>query len=80
MEKKLDSYDKAWVFTFHYGQILISALVKVWVSLIMAGTYTIQQCPTFFNLRNSVEEVLKELTEENKETHEEPSLQALFLR
>lgn len=56
-----------------------SALVKVWVSLIMAGTYTIQQCPTFFNLRNSVEEVLKELTE-NKETHEEPSLQALFLR
>lgn len=50
-----------------------SALVKVWVSLIMAGTYTIQQCPTFFNLRNSVEEVLKELTE-NKETHEEPSL------
>lgn len=51
-----------------------SALVKVWVSLIMAGTYTIQQCPTFFNLRNSVEEVLKQLTEENKETHEEPSL------
>lgn len=50
-----------------------SALVKVWVSLIMAGTYTIQQCPTFFNLRKSVEEVLKELTE-NKETHEEPSL------
>lgn len=54
-----------------------SALVKVWVSLIMAGTYTIQQCPTFFNLRNSVEEVLKELMEEpkeTKETHEEPSL------
>lgn len=49
-----------------------SALVKVWVSLIMAGTYTIQQCPTFFNLRNSVEEVLKELMEEPKETHEEP--------
>lgn len=57
-----------------------SALVKVWVSLITAGTYTIQQCPTFFNLRNSVEEVLKELMEEPKETHEEPSLQALFLR
>ena len=57
-----------------------SALVKVWVSLIMAGTYTIQQCPTFFNLRNSVEEVLKELMEEPKETHEETTLQALFLR
>lgn len=51
-----------------------SALVKVWVSLIMAGTYTIQQYPTFFNLRNSVEEVLKELMEEPKETHEEPTL------
>lgn len=50
-----------------------SALVKVWVSLIMAGTYTIQQCPTFFNLRKSVEEVLKELTD-NKETHEEPTV------
>lgn len=51
-----------------------SALVRVWVNLILQGEKRIEDCPTFFNLRNAVEEVLKELTEENKETHEEPSL------
>jgi hypothetical protein len=37
-----------------------SALVRVWVNLILQGEKRIEDCPTFFNLRNSVEEVLKE--------------------
>lgn len=39
-----------------------SGLVKnVWVPLIMNGTYTFEQCPNLFNLREVVEEVLTEL-------------------
>lgn len=35
-----------------------SGLVKVWVSLIMAGTYTLEQVPTLFNLKEVVTEVI----------------------
>ena len=39
-----------------------SGLVKnVWVPLIMNGTYTFEQCPSLFNLREVVEEVLGEM-------------------
>lgn len=35
-----------------------SGLVKVWVSLVMAGTYTIDQVPTLSNLKTVVTEVI----------------------
>lgn len=47
-----------------------SGLVKnVWVPLILNGTYKIEQVPNLVNLREVVNEVLKEIgfIEENKE-------------
>lgn len=41
-----------------------SALVRVWVNLIIQGEKRIEDCPAFFNLRNAVEEVLKEEKED----------------
>lgn len=38
-----------------------SAVVKCWVTLVMAGTYTIEQVPTIFGIREAVESVLKEM-------------------
>lgn len=38
-----------------------SALVKIWVSLILAGTYTIEQVPNLSNLKEIVLEVLNEM-------------------
>ncbi len=38
-----------------------SGLVKVWVSLILAGTYTYDDVPNISNLREVVREVLIEL-------------------
>ena len=39
-----------------------SGLVKnVWVPLILNGTYTFEQCPNLFNLREVVQEVLIEV-------------------
>lgn len=35
-----------------------SMIVKTWVSLVMAGTYTVDQVPNLFNLRTVVQEVL----------------------
>jgi len=35
-----------------------SGLVKVWVSLVMAGTYTLDQVPALFNLKTVVTEVI----------------------
>lgn len=35
-----------------------SVIVKTWVSLVMAGTYTVDQVPNLFNLRTVVQEVL----------------------
>ena len=35
-----------------------SGLVKVWVSLIMVGTYTLDQVPVLFNLKEVVTEVI----------------------
>ncbi|MDY2986307.1 MAG: CD1375 family protein [Peptoniphilus sp.] len=37
-----------------------SAVVKCWVTLVMAGTYTLEQVPTIFGIKSAVEEVLKE--------------------
>lgn len=37
-----------------------SGLVKVWVSLILSGVYTYQDCPNLSNLRLIVAEVLAE--------------------
>jgi frataxin-like iron-binding protein CyaY len=37
-----------------------SALVKIWVSLILSGVYTYEQCPNMSNLRVVVGEVLAE--------------------
>lgn len=39
-----------------------SGLVKVWVSLILAGTYTVDQVPVLFNLKEVVEQVLAGLS------------------
>jgi len=38
-----------------------SQLVKIWVSLVLAGVYTKEQVPRLFNLRDVVLEVLAEL-------------------
>lgn len=38
-----------------------SITVKVWVTLVMAGTYTKEQVPRLFNLKDVVLEVLGEL-------------------
>ncbi len=38
-----------------------SGLVKVWVSLVLAGTYTLEQVPNLSNLRAVVTEVVGEV-------------------
>lgn len=35
-----------------------SGLVKVWVSLVLQGTYTLEQVPALFNLKTVVTEVV----------------------
>lgn len=40
-----------------------SIVVKSWVTMVMAGVYTIEQVPTIFGIREAVEAVLKELQE-----------------
>lgn len=45
-----------------------SGCVKVWVTLIMGGTYKYEQVPKLLNLQECVEEILKEagfIKEEN---------------
>lgn len=46
-----------------------SGCVKVWVTLIMNGTYKVEQVPALLNLKECVEEVLVDVgvIEENKE-------------
>lgn len=39
-----------------------SGLVKVWVSLVVEGTYTLEQVPQLFNLKEVVTEVVNCLT------------------
>lgn len=38
-----------------------SGLTKVWVSLVVGGTYTYDQVPNIFNLKVAVGEVLEEM-------------------
>jgi len=40
-----------------------SGLVKVWVSLVMAGTYTLEQVPALFNLKEVVAEVINSMAQ-----------------
>lgn len=40
-----------------------SGLVKVWVSLVMDGVYTLEQVPELFNLKEVVTEVVQSLTQ-----------------
>lgn len=40
-----------------------SIVVKSWVTMVMAGVYTIEEVPTIFGIREAVEAVLKELQE-----------------
>lgn len=47
-----------------------SVIVKSWVALILAGTYTIDDVPNISNLREVVQEVLDE-HEQNQEGGEE---------
>lgn len=35
-----------------------SGLVKVWVSLVMAGTYKVEQVPELYNLKQVVTDVI----------------------
>lgn len=35
-----------------------SGLVKVWISFIMIGTYTVEQVPNLFNLKEVVSQVI----------------------
>lgn len=42
-------------------------IVKSWVALVVAGTYTVDQVPKLFNLREVVVEVLSEQATEPKE-------------
>lgn len=37
-----------------------SGLVKIWVSLIMAGIYKLEQVPALFNLKEVVTQVINE--------------------
>lgn len=39
-----------------------SGLVKVWVSLIMVGTYELEDTPKIANLKEVVSDVVKEMT------------------
>lgn len=41
-------------------------IVKSWVALVVAGTYTVDQVPKLFNLREVVVEVLSEQAVEPK--------------
>lgn len=41
-------------------------IVKSWVALVVAGTYTVDQVPKLFNLRDVVIEVLSEQAAEPK--------------
>ncbi|QPW56418.1 hypothetical protein IRP61_11090 (plasmid) [Clostridium botulinum] len=57
------------MFTFNKNSGLVRS---VWVPLIMNGTYTFEQCPALFNLRECVKEVLKDMGfQEDKEKHNE---------
>ena len=49
-----------------------SGCVKVWVTLIMGGTYPFEQVPKLLNLQECVKEVLVDvgILEENKEKEE----------
>ncbi|GCD10605.1 hypothetical protein Ctaglu_22280 [Clostridium tagluense] len=38
-----------------------SGCVKVWITLIVGGTYKFEQVPKLFNLREMVGEVLKDM-------------------
>lgn len=38
-----------------------SGCVKVWVTLILNGTYKVEQVPALLNLKECVEDVLKEV-------------------
>lgn len=42
-----------------------SQLVKIWVSLVLAGAYTKEQVPRLFNLKEVTLEVLTELEGSN---------------
>jgi hypothetical protein len=37
-----------------------SGLVKVWVSLVLSGTYTLDQVPNLYNLKEVVAEVVNQ--------------------
>ncbi len=39
-----------------------SAIVKVWVSLVLSGVYTLEQVPALFNLKEVVAEVINEMS------------------
>jgi hypothetical protein len=38
-----------------------SGLVKVWVSLVLAGTYTLEQVPELSNLKTVVTQVIRSM-------------------
>ncbi len=40
-----------------------SALVKIWVSLILSGTYTLDEVPKLFNLKEAVAEVINSMAQ-----------------
>ena len=39
-----------------------SAIVKVWVSLVLSGVYTLEQVPALFNLKEVVAEAINEMS------------------
>jgi len=40
-----------------------SGLVKVWTSLVISGTYSLDQVPSLFNLKDMISEALNATTE-----------------
>lgn len=38
-----------------------SVLVKTWVSLVLTGTFTLEQVPKLFNLKSVVSEIITDL-------------------
>ncbi|EHN17009.1 hypothetical protein [Clostridium sporogenes] len=52
-----------------------SGCVKVWVTLIMGGTYTFEQVPKLLNLQECVKEVLIEMGAIEKDKEKEDIVQ-----
>ncbi|GCD13282.1 hypothetical protein [Clostridium tagluense] len=59
MSKKIKYIRERMINMFNFTKN--SGCTKVWITLIIGGTYTFEQVPKLFNLREMVGEVLKDM-------------------